>query len=159
MYVDPGTQHFGRDERADVEPYAVMKIWIPSDRLLTHPLPAHVYVVRWRAVEDQLEPSLQIQRCGEARIRACPTRVCLVLLPLYPCPKDGERQLLQSAMVEPMVIDYRGEPVLAAVPDMPQEGPVVEDADVLRKEDIPQPILKPTALAAGIGDKGALKGT
>ena len=158
MYVDFGTQHLGGDERTDVEPYAVIEVWIPSDRLLAHLLPAHVDVVRRHTVEDQFEPSLQFQRRREARIRACPTRVCLVLLPLYPCPKDGERELLQRAMAEPMIIDYRGEPVLATVPDVPQERPVVEDADVLRKEDIPQPIFKPTALAAGIGDEGAFEG-
>lgn len=63
-------QHVGHDERADIDPNAVVQVWVPSDGLLVDGLPAHEDVVGWLACEDEFQFALQ--SCAAASRRSAP---------------------------------------------------------------------------------------
>ena len=57
-----------------------------------------------------------------------------------------------------MVVDQRMEAVLAAIPDVPDEGAVVEQPAVLLEEAVAQPVLQRAVGVAGMGQQTLLRG-
>ena len=78
--------------------------------------------------EDGYESALEVAGGGEAQVGAGLAGAGGGLLGLDPGPEVGVDQALQQSVVEPVVVDERGEAVLPAVPDVPDERAVVEEA-------------------------------
>ena len=95
--VELGAQDAGLDERADVEADAVVEVGVPAERLLGERLPAHEDVVGRLALEDQLEPALQLPRGSQARLGAGDLVAAAALLPLDPVAEVGVGEPLQRA--------------------------------------------------------------
>src|SRR5205807_1773312 len=93
--VERGAQHPRFDERAHVEPHAIVHIRLPSNRLLVLVFPPYVDVI-WRlAIEDRLQLPLQHQRSRESSLCTGDFVAHLRTLTLHPVLAEiGVGQLL-----------------------------------------------------------------
>ncbi len=119
-------QHIGLYKGADVEPHAVVEVGIPAEGLLFERFPAHEDVVGRFAFQDQFEFFFQVQGGGAQALRAAFSGFHLGLALADPVAEVGVDEFLQVLFVEQVVVDQGAEAVFAAIPDMPEEGPVVE---------------------------------
>src|SRR5205823_3175906 len=120
------------------------------DRLLMQLLPPDVDVERLLASQNPLKLALQLKRCSQPRLSSSHLIPNARPLPLYPVlPKVGVRQLLERLSSEAVIVDERREAVTLAVPDMPDEWPVLEQPAVLPEEVVAQPFGEVLPLATG----------
>src|SRR3954453_8639395 len=102
-------------------------------------LPAPVDVV-WRLpCQNQLELVLELAHGNESCVSALLAAARALLLACDPIADVGIGELLQQALVELVVVDQSREAVAAAIPDMPDEGAVVEQPAMLLEEAVAQP--------------------
>ena len=144
------------EEGPDVHPHAVVNVGVPADGLFGERLPADEDVVRWLAFEDELETALQLFSGLKAGIAAGFAGFHGGLLAANPITEVGVGELLQIGVGELVIVHQRAEPALVAVPDVPDEGTVVEDCAMLLEEFVTQPLLQCcgfTAPRAGAGNQ------
>ena len=145
-------------ERADVDPHAVVDVRVPADRLLVQRLPAHEDVVGRLALEDLDELGLQMLGMGEARVCAFDAGLLVGALAVDPVAEIGVDQLLQRPPAfavrrgEAVVVDERVEAVAPPVPDVPDEGTLMEQLAMLLEEAVAQPVVERLAGVAGLGE-------
>ena len=122
----------GPHEWADVQADAVVDVGVPANWLRVQRFPPDEDVERRFALQDALKLALQIERGGEAGVRAVLALPLLRPLPFDPVVQVGVGERFQRAAAlsaggrETVVVDQRVETVLATVPDVPDERPVVE---------------------------------
>ena len=128
-----------REKRADVETHAVIEIRVPADRLSLDRLPTDEDVVGTLPRQDQFEPLLQA--LGGGQPVGCPIHPVadVALLARNPVAEVGVDQRLQCFVVEFVVVDQGREAILEPIPDVPDEGAVVEELAVLEKELLAEP--------------------
>ena len=135
----------GVQEGPDVEPHTVIEVRLPAEGLLVKRLPANERVVGRLAREDLLQLSLQVLRRGQPAVGAFLPLALLCLLPVDPVAEVAVGQRLKRAATlavragELVAVDQRGEPVLVAVPEVPDEGTVVKELAVFLEEPVAQP--------------------
>ncbi len=146
----------GGEEGADVEADAVVEIGVPADGLGIERLPANEDVVGGLAFENFHQ--LGLQRLGGAEAFGGSGFVGLGVgfLGVNPVAKVGVGELLERGVVELVVVHDRAEAVLAAVPNVPEEGAVVKQLGVLLEELVAQPVFQSRRFCAGGGENFAL---
>lgn len=146
-------QHIGGHERADVQADAIVEVGVPADGLLGQRLPADEDVVGRFAFEDGFEPGLEITCSGQARLGTVDAVLHAFFLAADPVAEIGVDQTFEVLVIEPMVIHQGTETVFQAVPDVPDEGAVVEAPGVLLEEFLAQPDVQRFAGAVGVGEQ------
>src|SRR5690606_18406784 len=124
---------------ADVETDAVVEVRVPAYRLLFNRLPADEDVVGGFAFEDLFQFFLQGFSGGQALFGAVDAAGQVLLLAADPVTQVGVDQGFQILAVQLVVVDQGREAIRQAVPDMPDEGAVLEEFAVLGEELVPQP--------------------
>jgi hypothetical protein len=114
------------EEGADVEAHAVVEVRVPADGLFFQRLPAHVNVVGRFAFEDQLQLFLKRLCGGKAFVGSVHAASNILLLAADPIAQVSIDEGLQQFGVELVVVDQGGESVAQAIPDVPDEGAVLE---------------------------------
>ena len=142
---DIGHGHKG----ADVEAHAVVEVRVPADGLFFQWFPANKDVVGRFAFEDQLQLFLEALGGGQAFLGSIHTARDVLLLTADPVAQVGVDQGFQQLGVELVVVDQGGEAVAQAIPDVPDEGTVLEQFAVLGEELLPQPGLQCFACVIG----------
>ena len=132
-------EHVGLGERANVDQDAVVEVGCPADGLLVGGLPADEEVVGRLALEDLCEAALEVAGGGEPEIRAGDALLGVGGLGSDPVAEVAVGELLQRGPVERVVEDKGA--VLPAVPDVPDEGAIVEPLEVLGEEPVAEPLL------------------
>ena len=74
-------------------------------------------------------------------------------LALDPVTQQRVGEPLEPGAVEAVVVAEDAEAVLAAIPDVPDEGTVVEELGVLGEEVVAQPVVEVLAGRAGLGEE------
>lgn len=110
-------------------------------------LPADEDVEGGFAFDDGDEAFLQLQRCGEATLGTALAAFYAVLLTGDPVAEvavgEGFQQPPAIAFGKLVVVDQSMETIaLAAIPDVPDEGAVVEQLAVLFEELVAQPVFE-----------------
>ena len=96
---------------------------------------------------------------GEARVRAFEAGSLVSALAVDPVAEIGVDQLLQRPPAfavrcsEAVVVDQRMEAVASPVPDVPDEGSLVEQLTVLLEEAVAQPVVERFADVTGFSQK------
>src|SRR5680860_616892 len=136
-------------EGAAVEAHAVVDVRLPADGLLLDRFPADKEVEGRFAFEDRYESLLQLQRRGQAVVGAAFAAFYAILLPCDPFAEIAVGQRFQQpsasavALGQLVVINQRMKAIaFAAVPDVPDEGPLMEQLAVLLEELIAQPVVE-----------------
>lgn len=146
-----------RHEGADIEADAVVEVGVPADRLLGEGLPADEAVMGRLAREDQLELVLHLPGGKQSDVGSGLAGPGIGSLGVDPVLEVGIGQGLQALVVEPVVVDQAGEAVLATVPEVPDEGAVVEPLAVLLEEPVAEPVVERRArLGTGLGEQPGL---
>ena len=155
-----GVQRARGHEGADVHPHAVVDVGVPADRLLVQRLPAHEDVVGRLAFQNLDEFGLQMLGVREPCVCAFDAGLLVGALAVDPVAEIGVDQLLQRAPAfavrrrEAVVVDQRMEAVAPPVPDVPDEGPLMEQLAMLREEAVAQPVVERLAGKAGVRRAG-----
>ena len=106
-----GVERLGGDERAEVEPDAVVDVWIPADGLLVERLPADEQVEGRFAGKDVFELDAQVFRGRDAGVGALNPGLLRLALGVDPFAEIGEDEFIQRALAgavpggEPVVVD------------------------------------------------------
>ena len=148
----------GKEEGADVLADAVVEVGVPALGLVFERFPADKDVERGLAFEDGGEFGLEGSGRAEALGGTGFIGLGVVRLLLDPVAEIAVGQLLQGRVVEPVVVDQGMEAIGAAVPEVPDEGAVVEELGVLLEELVAQPVFEGLGFAAfepGGGDERA----
>ena len=96
---------------------------------------------------------------GEPCVGALDAGLLVGALAIDPVAEIGVDQLLQRAPAfavrrgEAVVVDQRMEAVAPAVPDVPDEGALVEQLAMLLEEAVAQPVVERLAGIAGLGEQ------
>ena len=146
-------QHLGGHERTDVEAHAVVEVGVPADGLLGQGLPADENVVGRFAFEDGFEPGLEIACGGQACLGAVDAVLDAFFLAANPVAEIGVDQTFEVLVVEPVIIHQDAETVFQAVPEVPDEGTVVEAPGVLLEELLSQPDVQCFSGAFCVGEQ------
>ncbi len=144
-------QDFGGHERADVEAHPVVEVGVPADGLQVERFPAYENIVGGFAFEDAFEPCLEIAGGGKANLGAVHAVLDPLFLSANPVTEVGVDEPLQILGIQCVVIDQRREAVLETVPNVPDEGAMVEALAMLLEELFAQPDFEGFAGAVGIG--------
>ena len=143
----------GGEEGADVEADAVVEVGVPADGLFVERFPADEEVVGGLAFEDFGE--FRLQGLGGTKALGGSGFVCLGIgfLVVDPVAEVGVGEFLERSVVEAVIVHEHAEAVLAAVPEVPEEGAVVEELAVLVEEFIAQPVLDGGGCGSGGGEQ------
>ena len=137
-----GVERARGHEGADVYPHAVVDIGVPTYRLFVERLPTDEDVVGRFAFQNLDELDLQMLGMGEARIGALDAGLLVGALAVDPVAEIGIDQLFQHPPAiairggEAVVVDQRVETVAPAIPDVPDEGSVVEQFTMLGEKSV-----------------------
>ena len=91
---------------------------------------------------------LQMLGVGETCVSALDARLLVGALPVDPVAEIGVDQLLQRPPAfavrrgKTVIVDQRMEAVAPPVPDVPDEGALVEQLAMLREEAVAQPVVE-----------------
>ena len=130
------------EEGADVEADAVVEVGVPADGLFFKWFPAHedvvtIFLIRIAfAFEDQFQFFLQVFCGGEFFLGTVDTVVNVLLLAADPVAEVGVNQRFQQLGIEFVVVDQDCEAIGQTVPNMPDEGTLLEHFAVLGKKFI-----------------------
>lgn len=126
--------------------------------MLRQRLPADEDVVGRLAFEDELERGLQLFRGLQLGVAAGFLGGDGGLLAANPIAEVGEGELLQTGVGELVIVHQRAETVLETVPDVPDEGAMMEERAMLLEESVAQPVLQRSAGVIHLGEQGFLPG-
>ena len=121
---------------ADVEADAVVEVRAPADGLFVEWLPAYEDVVGGFAFEDQFQLFLEGFGGSESFLGSVHVACDVLLLAADPVAEVGVDQGFQQLGVEFVVVDQGGEAVAQSIPDVPDEGSMLEQLAVLGEEFI-----------------------
>ena len=135
-------------EWTDVHPHAVVDVGVPANGLLGKWLPAGEEVVGRFAFENKLEAALQLLGVLERDVSSRLASVHCGLLTANPISEVGIGQLFQIGVGELVIVDQRAKPALVAVPDLPDEGAMLEERTVLIEKLVSKPIFQRLGFAS-----------
>ena len=138
LFPDRGHGHKG----ADIEADAVVEVRLPAERLLLEGFPADEDVIRRFTFKDQLKLLFQTFRRVEFLSGAVDAVGDVLPLPADPVAQIGVDQGFEVFAVEFMVVDQGRKAVGQAVPELPNEGAMVEELTVLDKKFVSEPVLQ-----------------
>src|SRR5262245_29304035 len=153
-------QYPGLDEGPDVHANAVVQVRLPADGLLVERLPAHEDVVGRLPFEDERELLLERNRRCQAVLGPAFASLRTLALAGDPVAEHRVRVTFEEHAVQLVVVDEGGETVPPPpVPDVPDEGALVEELAVLLEEAVAQPVLERlTAESHRIEEGGQARG-
>src|SRR5271166_6044429 len=128
------------EEGADVQAHAVVNVRMPPDGLVGERLPADEEVVGRLTFEDEFEAELQLLGGLEAGVAAGLAGVHGSLLAADPIAEVGVGELFEIGVGELVIVQQLAEAVLVAVPEVPEEGTMVEERAMLLKKLVSQPL-------------------
>ncbi|MBT7914834.1 hypothetical protein HN588_13105 [Candidatus Bathyarchaeota archaeon] len=130
-------EHIGYDKRTDVEPHTVIEIRSPAYGLLFEWFPAHEDIIRIFALQDKLEFFLELLSGQQTSFRTANVLLEAILLPPNPITQIGIGESLQPSAIQLVVVDEGTKTIPSpAVPDMPDEGTLVEELAMLLKKAV-----------------------
>lgn len=144
-------------EGADVLADAVVEVGVPALGLLLYGLPADENVERGFAFENGGQFGLKDAGSSKALGSSRLIGLGVVGLLLDPVAEVAVGELLQSRVVEAVVVDQGVEAIGTAVPQVPDKRAVMEEFGVLLEKLVAKPVFEGfrfTAFEPGGGDEG-----
>src|SRR5680860_18940 len=136
-------------EGTDVQSHTVVDVRFPADGLLLDRFPADENVERRFAFEDGHEPLLQLQCRGQAILGTAFAAFYAIPLPCDPVAEITIGECFEEpapfavAFGQPVITNQRVKAIaLAAIPDVPDKWPMMEQLAVLVEELIAQPLIE-----------------
>jgi hypothetical protein len=126
----------GKEKGTDVLADTVVEVGMPALGLVFERLPADKDVERGLALEDSREFGLERAGRAEPGGGAGFIGLGVISLVVNPVTEVGVGQLFQGGVIELVRVDQYMETIGTAVPEMPDEGTVVEELGVLPEKFI-----------------------